>query len=275
MALKESMSNDLPRRGINICLYGSAGTGKTTIAGMLADSKFGSPVTFIDAEGGTSVLSHRSDIEVLSITNEDNRGWLDIEKLTDDIISGKRKFNGKPGEPVDIGTLVLDNLSEFKTLCVAHVVRTFSRNIEAKDRPDQNDWGKVNSMLLTYVRKVRDFSRNSKTNIIFIAWDLPEVNKDGDVMKNAISLNPAFRRDFPGIIDCVGYLTVSMNRRVLSFEASRSTDAKFRRNGTELANTIPDELKWRRRDTNPLGDIIATLSGGLPFPVENYSGKQA
>lgn len=277
MALKQAMSNQLPRRGTNIVVYGAGGSGKTTIAGDLADCEYGKPVVIIDAEGGTSVLSHRDDIDVLSITNEDGKGWQDIEKVTDDIISGKRGYKGLSvggdSPAPKIGTLVLDNLSEFRTLALSHVVKTFPRNISDKDRPDQNDYGKMTSMMLTYVRKVRDFSRNSQTNVVFIAWDLPEMNADGNVYKNAISLNPALRRDFPGIVDCVGYLKVVMGRRVLSFEASVSTDAKFRRAATDLARSIPETLRWRSIKTQPLSDIISTLTGGVPFPVMKYSGK--
>lgn len=270
------MSNEMPRRGTNIVLYGAGGVGKTTIAGDLADCEFGKPVTIIDAEGGSSVLSHRDDIDVLSVTNEDGKGWADIEKITNDIISGKRGYKGLSvgtDRAPKIGTLVLDNLSEFRTLALDHIVRTFERRIDPKDRPDQNDYGKMTSMMLTYVRKVRDFSRNSETNVVFIAWDLPEMNDAGQVYKNAINLNPALRRDFPGIVDCVGYLKVVMNRRVLSFESSVSTDAKFRRANTDLARTIPEILKWRERSTQPLNDIISTLTGGKPFPVAKYTGK--
>lgn len=276
MALKQLLSSEMPRRGTNIVIYGQGGSGKTTISGDLADCEFGAPVTIIDAEGGTTVLSHRDDIDILSITNEDHHGWQDIERVTDDIIAGKRGYKGLNvgGEPPrpKIGTLVLDNLSEYKTLALDYVVRNFERRIDPKDRPDLNDYGKMTAMMLAYVRKVRDFSRNSSTNVIFIAWELPETDKDGNTVKNAINLNPALRRDFPGIVDCVGYLRVSMNRRILSFEASVSTDAKFRRNATELANQIPGELKYKDITTKPLVDIINTLTGGMPFPRAKYLG---
>lgn len=262
----------MPRRGTNISIYGQGGSGKTTIAGDLADCEFGKPVTVIDAEGGTSVLSHRTDVDILSVTNEDHRGWQDIQQITDAIIAGKRGYGGTSADAPKIGTLVLDNLSEYKTLALDYVVRNFERRIDAKDRPDLNDYGKMTSMMLDYVRKVRDFSRNSSTNIIFICWEIAETDKEGNVQKNAVNLNPALRRDFPGIVDCVGYLKVSMGRRVLSFEASISTDAKFRRNATELANQIPGELVYKNIKTQPLVDIVNTLTGGLPFPREKYLG---
>ncbi|HSW91607.1 MAG TPA: AAA family ATPase [Candidatus Saccharimonadales bacterium] len=270
MAFKQGMSNEMQRRGTNIVIYGPSGAGKTTICGDLADSEFGAPVTIIDVEGGTSVLSHRDDIDILNVTNEDHKGWSDVERIVDDIISGKRGFKNERG--VNIGTLVEDNLSELKTLALDHVVRNFDRKIDPKDRPDLNDYGKATTMMLAHVRKLRDFARNSQTNVVFIAWDIALENDSGQVYKNAINLNPAFRRDFPGIVDCVGYLNVVMGRRVLSFEASRMTDAKFRRNGTEVANTIPDVLKYKDRGVKPLVDIINTLTGGIPFPRAKYAG---
>lgn len=277
MPITHGTSGDQQRRGVNAGIYGPGGAGKTTLLDELADSEYAAPVYVLDVEGGATVLSHRDDIHVASITDLDDagvaRGYADLSKLIEDIIAGKTRMpDGR-----DIGTLVLDNMSETLQMCVNHVKRTISRNIEMKDRPDQNDWGKVNSELLVLVRKMRDWSRNSGTNVFWLAWDMPEQNEMGQTYKQTVKMNPAFRTAFPGIIDHLAYLTIKgKGVRQLSFDGARA-DAKLRRNLSELANTIPLVIEYDKLAPNgvgkthtPLADILATLKGGVPFPVSKY-----
>lgn len=283
MPITHGTSGEQTRRGVNAGIYGPGGAGKTTLLDELADCEYAAPVYVCDVEGGATVLSHRNDIHVASITDLDERGvahgYADLAELIDKIIAGKSKMpDGR-----NIGTLVLDNMSETLQMCVNHVKRTISRNIEMKDRPDQNDWGKVNSELLVLIRKMRDWSRNSGTNVFWLAWDMPEQNELGQTYKQTVKMNPAFRTAFPGIIDHLAYLTPKgKGVRQLSFDGAKA-DAKLRRNLSEVANTIPLVIEYDKLARNvgkthtPLADILATLKGGVPFPVSKYTreGKTA
>lgn len=273
MPITYGSSSDQQRRGANAGIYGPGGSGKTTLIGELADSEYAAPVYVLDVEGGSIVLSDRSDIHVASITDLDDqgvpRGYEDLTKLVNGILSDRIKMpDDRP-----IGTLVLDNMSETLSMCVNHVIRTIPRNIDRKDRPDQNDWGKVNSEMLVLVRKMRDWSRNSGTNVFWLAWDMPEENEMGQVTKRTLKMNPAFRHTFPGIVDHVAYLTERGNgTRQLSFDGAKA-DAKLRRNMSEIANTIPLVIQYNKalhKNHTPLADILATLKGGKPFPASKY-----
>lgn len=264
-------ATELKEWGINILLYSTAGAGKTTLAASLADSEHGGPLLIVDAEGGSRAVSHRDDVDIIPITDLSSGvsgyGWERIKEVSDDLITGKLKH--KSGQPYK--TVVYDNMSEFIDICVRHTLRTISRNIDMKDRPDQNDWGKVTSEMLLFTRRNRDFSRNTSTNVIFIAWELGEKNDQGQLIRRGLLFNPALARKIPGIVDMVAILRVrSGGTRELSFEVSDSTDAKFRRNGSEIANQIPEVMRWKGRENGPLKDIVETLRGNKKFPIEKY-----
>lgn len=277
-------ANEQGAWGINFLLYSTAGAGKTTLAASAVDSIYGAPLLIIDAEGGARVVSHRADIDVVSITDINSAGasgfgWERIKEVTNDLISSKlRHISGLSGRPEDAGaapgpykTVVIDNMSEMIDMCVRHVLRTISRNIEAKDRPDQNDWGKVTAEVLLFTRRMRDFARNSGCNVFFIAWEIADKNEQGQVIKNGLLFNPALARKIPGIVDMVGFLRVlSGGERELTFEPSTRTDAKFRRNGTEVANQIPDVMRWKGKDNGPIVDMLNTFKGGVAFPAYKY-----
>lgn len=270
-------ANKLKEWGVNILLYSTAGRGKTTLAATLADSEYGSPVLIVDADGGAHVISHRADIDVIPVTDLNSAGasgfgWEVIKEISDDLITGKLKHRSG----VAYKTIIYDNMSEYIDICVRHVLRTISRNISATDRPDQNDWGKVTSDMLLFTRRNRDYSRNSSTNIIFIAWEYDETNKEGQVLKRSLLFNPALARKIPGIVDIVAILRGrSGNTRELSFAMSEDTDGKFRRNDTEIANQIPETIRWKGKENAPLVAIVETLRGNKPFPIAKYRVSNA
>ena len=255
-------ATELGAWGVCLAIYGPPGAGKTTFCADSADSEFGAPVLMIDAEGGARTVSHRSDVHVATITNEDGRGFQRVKDIYDALVRGDLKY----------GTILIDNMSELVAMCITHVVRTVQRGSNISDRPDIKDWSTITSELLVFTRKFRDYARNSGTNVLFIAWDKPRENPATHRVKQDLAFNPAFAESFPGIVDVVGYLTVEARGvRHLSFEASRTTAAKFRRSDNEVANNIPVEIRYRKVD-KPLCDMLATLKGGRPWPARKYAG---
>lgn len=249
--------------GVCFAIYGVPGAGKTTLVAESVYSKYGQPVDFVDVEGGARVVTHMSDINVLSI--EDQRqngiGFADLRNLVDDYLAGRRKA----------GTIIIDNMSEVQNLCVRWVVNNISRGagVPAHDRPDIKDWSTVTAQMLMLTRRLRDFARNSGTNVFFIAWEAPEKGEGDSIVKRDVAFSPSFARQFPGIIDVVGRITVVGNSRKLSFKPSAMTACKFRRGGGEAAHRIPDEITFKLGD-KPIVDILATLKGGEDWPIRKY-----
>lgn len=257
-------ANEMGQWGVCAAIYGPPGVGKTTFVSDAADSSYGAPLLFLDVEGGSRTISHRADIDVAPITNEGDMGFKHLKDYITDL--GDFKLDKK------YQTVVLDNISETIALCVRHILRTVSRNIPMIDRPDQYDWGKVNIEMLLLVRDLRDFARVSGTNVFFIAWEAPEKDESTGRIKRDIAVNPSFARQFPGIIDMVGHMTVFNDKgiREVSFAPSDKTASKFRRSGDEVANQIPDIIRYRK-DQKPIVDILATLKGRQPWPVAKYA----
>lgn len=254
-------------------IFGPPGSGKSTLAAQAVYSKWAGKVGVIDAEGGARAYGDRDDIDVFSIkdsdaTHHNGMGYEAVEAVLDDLVADRLK----PADAPKYGTIIVDNCSEINAFCMYDTIRTHGRNIDRKDRPDQKDWNTTTSRMLLLFRRFKDYSQASGTNVIFVCWDKTQDDKVTGVSKRDVAFNPALSGQFPGLIDMVGLLQVKgRGKRTLSFEASQSTAAKFRRSPTEMAMTIPSEFEYDFASKNrPMADLIDCLKGGVAFPAAKY-----
>lgn len=239
-----------PESGMCIALYGTPGVGKTTLAAQAALSPLGSPVIIIDAEGGTRAVAHMDNVQV----PEGIRTWKDIIDISDILARGGHPFK----------TVVLDNMSEFQSWNMKSIV--------GDKLPQIQDWGRNTNELLNFSRLWRDISRDTGVNVIFIAWESPEEDSSSGVkiIKRDLGFTPSLAKQFPGLIDIVGHLTVNPSGlRVLNFSPSNRSAAKFRRSQTEVAMQIPLQLTYGLNEF-PMVDLLNTLKGGEPWPKGKY-----
>ena len=238
--------------GYCILVYSRGGGGKTTLAGSADDSPEDSPVLFIDAEGGTKAISHRPNVQVINVDK-----WPDIKELANTIIQAP--------DPLPWRTIVLDNLSEFIQLATSHIVGN------ATDQVSQPKYGEMAREVLALVRAFRDLGRHRGVNIILIAWDSTEFDETKRLI-STINATPKLQKDLPGIVDIIGYISPIDNqpdKRLLSFEPSSRTVAKFRRNTSGAARTIPHSIVYGL-DNLPMPDILAALKRGVTWPASKY-----
>lgn len=237
--------------GYCLAFFGPAGAGKTTLAGAAADSPQDSPVLFLDAEGGVKAISHRKDVKVIPVTS-----WLEIKRFTAEL----KKDSNPPWK-----TIVLDNLSEFVQLAITQIVGN------STDQTSLPKYGDMAREVLALVRDYRDIARIKGLNTIIIAWDEVEEDK---AKRPLLTFNatPKLQGDLPGIVDIIGHIDKidgMPDRRILNFEPSNRTIAKFRRSTSDSANTIPHKIHYTL-DNLPMGDILASLKRGVEFPLTKY-----
>lgn len=233
--------------GTNWTLYGPGGAGKTTLPAGLHDTEYG-PVIYGAAESGLIVIKH------LGVPYVDFAKWSDCTAML-------AAFKG-PNKP-PYKTVVLDNLSEMLQLAIYS---------EAPDgMPTQPQWNKITNKVLGLVRDWRDLTKIMDLNVFFLAWDADERDEIGTVKKD-INFTPALRKAYPGIVDTVAHISTPQNKpdlRLISFQPGPKTISKFRRAPTSNAMNVPYNIYYGLKNL-PMYDIIATIKGDKPFPLDKY-----
>lgn len=238
--------------GTFITLYGPAGAGKTTLSATAADVPEGAPMLICDAEGGTRVIAHRTDIDVMPIHD-----WNTAEAFTSAI-------ERDPSPPWK--TISWDNLSELQTVNMASI-------IGPDKKPEIQNWGENTATILKFTRRWRDIAQAKNINVIFVAWD-EVVRVDGEPTRRRLNFTNSLQKTYAGLVDIIGYLDVENNpphwTRTLHFEPSPRLESKFRRDQTEAANKIPFQIY------NPnLGTIIQVLRTGKEWPTAKHTKPTA
>lgn len=260
--------------GVCFGIFGPPGIGKSTLAAQAVYSRYAGKVGVIDAEGGARAYGDRDDIDVFSIkdsdaTHHNGMGYEAIEAVLDDLVGGRLR----PQDADKYGTVIVDNCSEINAFCMYDTLRTYPRNIDRKDRPDQKDWNTTTNRMLLLSRRFRDYAQASGTNVIFILWDKTQDDKVTGYSKRDVAFNPALAGQFPGLIDMLGHLSFKgKDKLVLSFQASATSAAKFRRSPNETAMTIPAEFEYSFTSPHkPMADLLDCLKGGVAFPKDRYA----
>lgn len=236
-------------------LYSKGGDGKTTLAASLATNPADSPVLFIDAEGGTKVVKHLKDIEVMSVDN-----WDQIVKIKAELLK-------MPAENFPWKTIVIDNLSEIIQLATNKIVGN------ATEQTSQPKYGEMAREIVALVRDLRNvLARKRGVNLVIIAWDSFEKDELAGRAIYTLRGTPMLQRDLPGIMDHIAHIESIDNHpdaRRLRFENSSRTISKLRASADKAHLSIPKVIDYRLANM-PLVDIVAALRRGVDFPVAKY-----
>lgn len=211
---------------LNILLYGDPGVGKTWLCGTAEDSEATSPVLFIDVEGGTTTIRHRS-IDVVSA-----RSLAQVQKTINKLILA--------GDDMYYKTVVLDSLTELQHLDMRYIMKQAKSTAKDPDKvdidvPSTREWGKSLEHTRAIVRAFRDLPCN--TIITALAHTQKE---DGQPDLIFPSIPGKARNEIPGFMDIVGYLFAK--------QVGTKTERRL-----QLARTVRVSAKDR---TGLLGDLI-------------------
>lgn len=246
--LKLVSPSDMRRKGgWNLTIFGPAGTGKTTVASTIAESKMGGTTVHVDVEGGTSVLAHLPPTyRIAEMTT-----WAQVNKFRNDC---------RAASQLPFTNVILDNMTEIADMHLQSLA--VGREVQLQDYKTNT------ATMLKFIRDWRDMARTKGINVIFIAWDDVEKSEEGAVIGRRVQFTPSLAKQYPYIVDNIGYLTVEPNppkfTRKISFVPVRS-DAKLRRAADDNSIHIPLEL-W-----NPhIGALIDTVVGGMPWDSKPF-----
>jgi hypothetical protein len=176
---------------MNICLYGKAGTGKTTLAGS-----YPKPLLIIEcSEKGTDSISDIKGVKVLRCRNYDDavKAYWYIKKNPD-------KFK----------SVAIDTVSHLQDMCIKKIVEEKGREINEGEIGNwgtmtKQMWGEVASSVKSLLM---DF-RNLPQDCIFIAHDRNFNNEEEDE-NNQINpsigprLSPSIRASLNAIVNIIG-----------------------------------------------------------------------
>lgn len=266
LGLKVYRSNEQAQEGRCIGIYAEPGVGKTTLASQMADCAFTSPMLYINVSGGAWVFSDRDDITVVDVHT-----WTDFTTLSMRLFGAKTMpFKG----------ILIDHATELQALNALAVMGIIGSagGIRGTGMPSQQQWGASTAQMLNAIRGYHELTRKFGVVVVIIAQqDARKDSVTNAVVKSGIGFTPSLAKTFPAIMDIVGHLTVQNDppkyTRVLSFAKTAHSDAKFRRNKTEVANSIPLTIAYQ--DQPVFVDFLNTLIGGKVWPTKKYDALAA
>lgn len=139
---------------LNCLFHGEPGSGKTFLCGTAQDHKDTSPLLIIDAEGGTTTLRKRSDIDVVQVRSIDELNDV-FAKLDESVDEKTNSMYYK--------TVVIDSLTELQKVDMVGIMRevTMKRPDLDPDVPSMREWGKSQEHIRKIVRAFRDLPCNT------------------------------------------------------------------------------------------------------------------
>lgn len=243
-------TKDSVKKGKLIIIYGEPGSGKTTLAGTIQDSPYGTPELYLDCEGGTDSIAHRSIDKVQLDT------WPKSEKVIKQLL-----------RDCTYRSITLDHLSKLIDRCL--------RDIKMR-RPNVRDprqwYAELTDLIVPIISDLQDLAWKNEI-VVLIIMQQAEIEEFGtNIRKRTLSATPKILEKILGVPDIIGNLraegdsarsTEFVNR--LSFVGSATALAKFRRPQNAVSMSIPKEI-W-----NPsMAPILDCLIGGVTFPTEQY-----
>ncbi|MCA1799956.1 MAG: ATP-binding protein [Actinobacteria bacterium] len=240
-------STKRPQRWFKGLFYGNYGTGKTTLASTAQDVPEMRDVLFIDAEAGDTSLSHRDDIDTITIANygqfarvfEFLRLHCKARDEGDLATLGKLEAHFKgldapvpPKEVRKYNTVVIDSITEVQKYCMYQLLGVNVGEYELDAEPTQAqfaEWGKSAEMIRLLVRSFR----NLPMHVIIVAAENTVEDETKKQIKSP-ALPGKLSKEIQGFLDVVGYLVASradaeggIKRRVW-LEPGKTFDAKSR-----------------------------------------------
>ena len=202
--MKVMKASELTHPHVTALIYGTPGTGKTTLLGKLPGRTL-----IIDVDKGTSVLTGNDHVDIIRLSE-------DLHEIPEAVKELRANC--------DYDNVCLDSLSELER---SILTRLASKN--ASGIPTLQDYGKVNNSLLNACRQLRELS----ANIFFTAWEkYTEIYSPSGEKYSRIEpmIRPVNMENVCGLCDLIGriYVDKETETRMVWLEGRPNIIAKDR-----------------------------------------------
>jgi hypothetical protein len=184
---------------VNIFIFGEPKVGKTALVATAQDHPDTAPLLLIDAEGGTTTIRERKDIDVVSVRSkaEFDKVLKELQKMGDDLKNTYR-------------TVAVDNMTEVQHLDLKVIMQAAYNANPAKvdiEVPSPREWGKTGEHMRKIAREMRDLPCHT----ILIAHTF-EKEREGQPTKIYPGFGGQAKTGVAGFMDVVGYMTMIQDR---------------------------------------------------------------
>lgn len=244
--------NDVvPERPVIIVLYGTPGTGKTSLA-TTAENPL-----LIDTDRGYDRAVQRPDLVLTANCWEDIFNEEIVGKYV--VMDGKQKW--KPGIIGECKTIVVDTAKAMlDDYLSAYVVKSDYK----LEKNSLKRYGAIGELFKNFV----NILRQNGSDIIFICHD--KETQEGDVIKHSPDCTGQSKDLLIRIADQVGYICKENGNRVIKFEPM---DTRLGKNVAEIPDTWIPNYGTQEFDTC-MADIIKKVKSSIYSKSEEQKEAQ-
>jgi hypothetical protein len=223
-------------QGVNMCVFGYPGSGKTTFAAS-------GPKPLIADLDGTAArsLSDRSDVEIASCKG----GWDEMDSLSNFLLR-------MPMSEMPFETISWDTVSTMQSFALRKVMRQSA----TPQQPTQQEYGFANQMIIDFVEKWCLHARKTGLNVVFPVHAAEIKDESTGVITIRMDLTPGCLKGVAKTVDTIGYMGQDLKEnRTLVLHNTHKITAKHHQ-----PQTGPGRIDLEILNPN-LTQIINTLRG--------------
>ena len=168
--------------------YGPSGVGKSVLAASASEVEALSPVVFLNSDKGTrSVAEFYPNVVEVRINK-----FMEFQAIFEDLRKGHSEFK----------TVIVDSVTEDHRLSMDKIMTDTVDKFPERDIevPAQREWGKAGEQVRKLIRAYRDLPMN----VIFIALEGIEQDKEQNIKAIGPALPGKLLKEVPGYVDIVG-----------------------------------------------------------------------
>lgn len=246
MSLFKKPSELTAKAGIVAMVYGSPGSGKSTIACSAPNA------VMIDTDGGVMRINGAHQVPTLQVTK-----W-------EEIVDAMKEVK----ESAEIQTVIIDTVGKMLNYMEEYIKRTATGKRVEVNRDGTlslKGYGVRKNMFIDFIKGITTLGKN----VIFVGHDKEETRGDETVVRPEVGGSST--NDLMKELDLVGYMEMNGNIRTISFTP---TDRYYAKNTCDMPGIIPIPVLINENgeivgENNFFGKVIDSYHNRINANIEN------